>query len=43
MAALRVAIEEWLEPVDNHEEKEDLVSLLSQRLDQLTSLSRERK
>jgi AcrR family transcriptional regulator len=43
MAALRVAIEEWLEPDDNHEEKEDLVSLLSQRLDQWTSLSRERK
>ena len=43
MAALRVAIEEWLEPDDVHEDGENLVTLLSQRLDQLSSLSFERK
>ena len=43
MAALRVAIEEWLEPDDVHEDGENLVTLLSQRLDQLSSLSLKRK
>jgi AcrR family transcriptional regulator len=47
MAALRVAIEQWLEsgdnPEDNHEEREDLIALLSQNLDQLSSLSLRRK
>jgi hypothetical protein len=43
MAALRVAIEQWLEPDGDHEDGENLVTLLSQRLDQLSSLSLERK
>jgi AcrR family transcriptional regulator len=43
MAALRVAIEQWLEPDDVHEDGENLVTLLSQRLDQLSSLSLEQK
>ena len=43
MAALRVAIEEWLEPDDIHDDRENLVTLLSQRLDQLSSLSLKRK
>ncbi|HEX3272859.1 MAG TPA: TetR family transcriptional regulator [Ktedonobacterales bacterium] len=47
MAALRVAIEQWLEsgdnPEDNHEEREDLIALLSQNLDQLSSLSLRQK
>lgn len=38
MAALRVAIEEWLEREDNAERHEDLVSLLSHRLDYLSNL-----
>jgi hypothetical protein len=32
MAALRVAIEEWLEREDNTECHKDLISILSQRL-----------
>ena len=43
MAALRVAIEQWLEPDDIHDDRENLVTLLSQRLDQLSSLSLKRK
>jgi AcrR family transcriptional regulator len=38
MAALRVAIEEWLEREDNAESHEDLISILSHRLDDLSSL-----
>jgi AcrR family transcriptional regulator len=38
MAALRVAIEEWLEREDNAERHEDLISILSHRLDYLSSL-----
>jgi AcrR family transcriptional regulator len=47
MAALRVAIEQWLEPDDNpdddHEKRADLTSLLSQNLDQLSPLLLKRK
>jgi AcrR family transcriptional regulator len=38
MAALRVAIEEWLEREDNAERHEYLTSILSHRLDYLSSL-----
>jgi AcrR family transcriptional regulator len=38
MAALRVAIEEWLEREDNAERHEDLIPILSHRLDYLSSL-----
>jgi AcrR family transcriptional regulator len=38
MAALRVAIEEWLEHEDNAERQEDLIAILSHRLDYLSSL-----
>jgi AcrR family transcriptional regulator len=38
MAALRVAIEEWLERGDIAESHEDLISLLSHRLDYLSSV-----
>jgi len=41
MAALRVAIEEWLERDDSDDSGEDLVFLLSPRLDRLSSLPRE--
>jgi AcrR family transcriptional regulator len=43
MAALRVAIEQWLEPDDNREEREDLTSLLGRNLDQLSPLSLKEK
>lgn len=45
MAALRVAIEEWLERDDNNDSGEDLIFLLSRRLDRLSSfpLEQERK
>jgi hypothetical protein len=38
MAALRVAIEEWLEREDDAESHKDLISILSQRLDYRSSL-----
>jgi AcrR family transcriptional regulator len=38
MAALRVAIEEWLEHEANAERQEDLISILSHQLDYLSSL-----
>jgi AcrR family transcriptional regulator len=39
MAALRVAIEEWLEREDNAERHEDLLAILTHRLDYLSSLA----
>lgn len=38
MATLRVAIEEWLERDDNAERHEDLISILTHRLDYLPAL-----
>jgi hypothetical protein len=43
MAALRVAIEEWLERGNNHDNRADLIALLSQNLDRLSSLPLEQK
>jgi AcrR family transcriptional regulator len=39
MAALRVAIEEWLEREDNAERHEDLLAILTHRLDYLSSIA----
>src|SRR5262245_32687517 len=38
MAAFRVSIEEWLEREDNAESREDLISILTHRLDHISSL-----